>query len=155
MATFNGSSHFCGLIGTHSTWIITHDYCASITRIFWFLDIVLYKQRFFKGLIQKHVIAHSITPPFTCFATRASGKVRGGVGPIFFEANCPPSSATGCRRRYFWMKFRFRPRWLEMVNRRGWKGYLAELWIMESGNIRGNRHKGFFKRVDDNIFGGY
>jgi hypothetical protein len=83
MTTFNGSRHFCGLIGTHSAWIIPHDYCASITRILCFLDIVLYKQRFFKGLIQKLVIAHSNTS-FQMFYYTGFRKT-GGVGAIIVD----------------------------------------------------------------------
>jgi hypothetical protein len=84
MTAFNSSRHFCGLVSTHSAGIITHDYCESITRIFGFLDIVLYKQRFFRGLIQKLVIAHFNTSFHMFYYTGFRQKQR-GVGAIIVE----------------------------------------------------------------------
>ena len=132
MTTFNGSRHFCGLIGTHSAWIITHDYCASITRIFCFLDIVLYKQRFFKGLIQKHVIAHSNTS-FHIFCPTGFRKSQGGCGPYILRGELSIFINHRVPEAIFFRGNLVMTTIIEMANRRGWKRYLAGCWIMKSG----------------------
>ena len=73
---------------------------------------------------------------FHIFCHTGFRKNRKGVGAIFFGANCPSSSATGCRRRYFraeiWLWQRFW-KWRKGAGRL----IQTKYWIVKSGEIGG------------------